>query len=74
MTKTTFISRAKVLVALGVTSVALAAAGPAAAVDNVPVDANGKKSCAYAKWGGGTGYYPHGTTITVTCRKADRRA
>jgi hypothetical protein len=31
-----------------------------------PVDENGKKSCAYKKWDGGTGYYPHGTVITVT--------
>jgi hypothetical protein len=39
-------------------------------VDNTnetpPVDENGKKSCEYAKFGGGTGYYPHGTKITVT--------
>jgi hypothetical protein len=31
-----------------------------------PVDENGKKSCPYKKWDGGTGYYPHGTKITVT--------
>jgi hypothetical protein len=38
-------------------------------IDNTnqtPVDENGKKSCEYAKFGGGTGYYPHGTKITVT--------
>lgn len=33
--------------------------------DNPPVDENGKKSCEYRKWDGGTGYYPHGTVITV---------
>jgi hypothetical protein len=30
-----------------------------------PVDENGKKSCEYRKWDGSTGYYPHGTVITV---------
>jgi hypothetical protein len=33
--------------------------------ETVPVDENGKKSCEYRKWDGGTGYYPHGTVITV---------
>lgn len=31
-----------------------------------PVDGNGKKSCGVAKDGGGTQWFPHGTTITVT--------
>ena len=34
--------------------------------ETVPVDENGKKSCAFKKWDGGTGYYPHGTVIKVT--------
>lgn len=81
--------RARILAALGVTSLALVAASPASAIsrsyeptdgdaptpttrtvyqtnETPPVDENGKKSCAFKKWDGGTGYYPHGTTITVT--------
>ena len=55
------------LIALGITTVALAAVPAAQATDDKPpVDANGKKGCAYAKFDGSTGYYPHGTTITVT--------
>jgi hypothetical protein len=55
------------LIALAVTGAALTAAVPANATQNTtPVDENGKKSCEYAKFGGGTGYYPHGTKITVT--------
>jgi hypothetical protein len=54
-------------IALGITALSLVAAAPASAEQNTtPVDENGKKSCEYAKFGGGTGYYPHGTSITVT--------
>jgi hypothetical protein len=55
------------LIALAVTGATFVAAAPAGATQNTtPVDENGKKSCEYAKFGGGTGYYPHGTKITVT--------
>ena len=67
MTKTTFISRAKVLVALGVTSLALAAAGPASAADSQvkpPTDKNGKKSCALYDGDKVSGWVGHGGTWT----------
>jgi hypothetical protein len=55
------------LIALAIAGTTLLAAAPANATQNTtPVDENGKKSCEYAKFGGGTGYYPHGTKITVT--------
>ena len=78
---------ARLLVALGATSMALIAASPAGAIsrnyespdgaittqrtldttnETTPVDENGKKSCAVARYGGGDQWFPHGTTITVT--------
>lgn len=54
------------LIALGAVAAAFASAGPAAAADNQPVDANGKKSCALKTSKDGTMWLPHGTTITGT--------
>lgn len=34
--------------------------------ETTPVDENGKKSCAVAKYPSGDQWFPHGTTITVT--------
>lgn len=52
------------LIALGAIAAAFVAAGPAAAADNPPVDANGKKSCSITLSTGRTVYVAHGTTIT----------
>jgi hypothetical protein len=53
------------LIALGAVAAAFVAAGPAAAADNPPVDANGKKSCGMTLSTGRTIYVAHGTTITA---------
>src|SRR5262245_36466012 len=52
--------------ALTLVAAALAVAGPAAAADNQPVDANGKKSCALKASKDSTVWRPHGTTISGT--------
>jgi hypothetical protein len=69
---TSRIQTAKVLVALGAVSMALAAAGPANADINrkPPVDENGKKSCGVSRGYEGDrerGYYyvPHGYVMRV---------
>lgn len=57
----------KTLVALGVTSLALMAAGPASAEDSEPkppTDANGKKSCALYEGDEVIGWVGHGGTWT----------
>jgi hypothetical protein len=52
--------------ALAAVVAALAAPGLAAAADNQPVDANGKKSCALKASKDSTVWLPHGTTMTGT--------
>jgi hypothetical protein len=56
---------ARSLAALALTTAAaFAAAGPAGAVDNRPVDANGNKSCDVYSKSGDVIWVPHGTVVT----------
>src|SRR5262245_24565125 len=58
--------RFRTLAVLAASTALFAAAGPATAADNTPVDANGKKSCKIDTEGGGYRWYDHGTVLTVS--------